>query len=170
MWVFDAAPLIYLAKVDQLTLISALDDSCVIPDQVYIEVVETGIEEGYPDARRIEHCVDDETFTVQSVDEASVFQRLCRNPKLSNADCAVLACAFEHDGIAVMDETYGRDVAATEGVTTRGTAYLVLHLADQQVLSVETARTVIDEMIEAGWYCSPSMYAKLVQKLDSIDG
>ena len=60
------------------------------------------------------------------------------------------------------------ELASTEGITTRGTAYLVVFLADQQVLNVETARTVIDEMVAEGWYCSPEMYAKLVQTLDSI--
>lgn len=168
MWVFDATPLIYLAKVDQLPLVSHLDGSCVIPQRVYTEVVDIGIEEGYPDARRIEQRVEDETFTVQSVDDTALFVRLQDNPNLSDADCAVLAYAFAHDGIAVMDEIYGRDVASTEDVTTRGTAYLVLYLAAQQVISTEKARTVIDNMVEEGWYCSPSMYANLVQKLDSI--
>ena len=168
MWIFDATPLIYLAKVDQLSLVSHLDGSCVIPQRVYTEVVDIGIEEGYPDARRIEQRVEDETFTVQSVDDTALFLRLQDNPNLSDADCAVLAYAFAHDGIAVMDETYGRDVASTEDVTTRGTAYLVLYLAAQQVISTEKARTVIDNMVEEGWYCAPSMYAKLVQKRDSI--
>ena len=168
MWVFDATPLIYFAKVDQLTLISEFDEPCVIPDRVYTEVVDTGIEQGYPDARRIERSVENESFSVISVDDDEFFSRIQRNPKLSDADVAVLACADTHDGVAVMDETYGRDVASTEGITTRGTAYLVLSLASQNAISVEKARTVIDEMVEEGWYCSPSMYAKIVQKLDSL--
>jgi predicted nucleic acid-binding protein len=170
MWVFDATPLIYLAKVDQLTLISHLDESCVIPQRVYTEVVDTGIEQGYPDARRIERSVEDDVFSVISVDNGEFFSRVQRNPNLSDADVAILACAFAHDGVAVMDETYGRDVASTEGITTRGTAYLVLYLASQNVINVEKARTVIDTMVEKGWYCSPSMYAKIVQKLDSFSG
>jgi predicted nucleic acid-binding protein len=168
MWVFDATPLIYLAKVDQLTLISELDDTCVIPKRVYTEVVDTGIEQGYPDARRVERCIEDDMLTVMSVDDDEFVSRIQRNPNLSDADVAVLACAYTHDGVAVMDETYGRDVASTEGITTRGTAYLVLNLVSQNVISVENARTVIDEMIEKGWYCSPSMYANIVQKLDSL--
>jgi len=68
----------------------------------------------------------------------------------------------------VMDETYGRDVASTEGITTRGTAYLMLSLASQNAISVDNARTVIDGMVAEGWYCSPNMYAKLIQKLDSF--
>ena len=170
MWVFDATPLIYLAKVDHLTLVSHLEEPCVIPEHVYTEVVETGIEHGYPDARRIERCVEDDMLTVISVDDDEFVSRIQRNPKLSDADVAVLACADTHDGVAVMDETYGRDVASTEGITTRGTAYLVLSLASQNAISVEKARTVIDEMVEKGWYCSPSMYAKIVQKLESFSG
>ena len=170
MWVFDATPLIYLAKVDHLTLISHLDESCVIPERVYTEVVDTGIEQGYPDARRVERCIEDDMLTVISVDDSEFVSRIQRNPNLSDADVAVLACAYTHGGVAVMDETYGRDVASTEGITTRGTAYLVLYLVSQNVISVENARTVIDEMIEKGWYCSPSMYAEIVQKLDSLSG
>ncbi len=168
MWVFDATPLIYLAKVDHLTLVSHLYEPCVIPERVYTEVVETGIEHGYPDARRIERSVEDDIFSVMPVDDGEFFSRLQRNPKLSDADVAVLVFADTHDGVAVMDETYGRDVASTEGITTRGTAYLVLYLASQKAISVDNARTVVDGMVEEGWYCSPDMYAKIVQKLNSV--
>jgi predicted nucleic acid-binding protein len=67
-----------------------------------------------------------------------------------------------------MDEAYGRDVAATEGITTRGTAYLILLLTTRGELSVDDARTVLDAMIDEGWYCAPAVYTKLVRKLDSL--
>ena len=67
-----------------------------------------------------------------------------------------------------MDETYGRDVATAEGITTRGTAYLVLKLASEGTISVDKARSVIDAIIDEGWYCAPDIYAKIVQKLDSL--
>lgn len=168
MWVFDATPLIYLAKVDRLTLVQQLEATCVIPRRVYEEVVTTGLEEGYPDARRIERTVDAGQFDVVTVEATPLFSRLQTNDALSEADVAVLACAGASDGVAVMDETYGRDVAATEGITTRGTAYLVLKLAKEDSISVDEARTVIDAMIEAGWYCAPDVYAKMVQKLESF--
>ena len=168
MWVFDATPLIYLAKVDQLTFVEHLDASCVIPERVYTEVVETGLDQGYPDARRIERSVDANRFDIVTVEPTSLLSRLQTNDTLSDADVAVLACAAAHDGVAVMDETYGRDVAAAEGTTTRGTAYLVLKLASEGPISVDDARTVIDAMIDEGWYCAPDVYAKIVQKLESL--
>jgi predicted nucleic acid-binding protein len=168
MWVFDATPLIYLAKVDRLALVQHLEASCVLPERVYQEVVETGREQGYPDARRIERSVDADRFDIVSVATSPLLSRLQENSNLSDADVAVLACADAHDGVAVMDETYGRDVAAAEGITTRGTAYLVLKLASEGTISVDDARTVIDAMIDGGWYCAPDVYAKIVQKFESL--
>ena len=168
MWVFDATPLIYLAKVDRLALVQQLDVSCVIPERVYEEVVETGLEQGYPDARRIERGVDADRFVIESVETTPLLSRLRENNDLSDADVAVLACADAHGGVAVMDDTYGRDVAAAEGITTRGTAYLVLKLASEGTISGDEARSVIDAIIDEGWYCAPDVYAKIVRKLDSL--
>ncbi|WP_415382907.1 DUF3368 domain-containing protein [Halosimplex sp. TS25] len=168
MWVFDATPLIYLAKVDRLGLVDDVDGRCVLPDPVHAEVVETGIEEGYPDARRIEAAVEADVLDVVSVADTPLRSRIRENPKLSEADAAVLACADARDGVAVMDETYGRDVASTEGIATRGTAYLVLSLVADSVISAGEARSAIDAMVEEGWYCAPDTYAKILSKLESM--
>lgn len=168
MWVFDATPLIYLAKADRLTLVDHLDATCSIPEPVHEEVVETGLEHDYPDARRIERCIEDGVFDVHSVPESPLLTRLHANQHLSRDDAAVLASAEHNDGTAVMDETYGRDVAATEGIPTRGTAFLVLSIAKQGDIATETARATIDDMLEAGWYCAPEFYAKILRTLETL--
>ena len=168
MWVFDATPLIYLATVERLDAIRHLEEPCVAPERVYEEVVTVGIERGHPDARRVERCVEAEYLDVVSAGETALADRLRGNPNLGEADVAVLSVAAERDGTAVMDEAYGRDVAATEGIPTRGTAFLVLSLAKRGVLSAEEARATVDGMLDAGWYCAPDLYAKLLGKLESI--
>jgi predicted nucleic acid-binding protein len=168
MWVFDATPLIYLAKADRLGLVEHLDESCVIPERVAGEVVDTGIDQGYPDARRIDRHIELETFDVVTVDSTPLLSRLRDNDRLSDADAAVLAHASAHDGVAVMDETYGRDVAATEAITTRGTAYLVVRLAKQEAIDVDDARAAVDTMVDEGWYCAPDVYTRIVRTLDSL--
>lgn len=169
MWVFDATPLIFLARVEQLSLLQQLERACVMPERVYSEVVETGLEQGYPDARRIERGVETGLFDVVTTRESSVASRLRRNPQLSDADVAVLAHAAIHEGVAIMDEAYGRDVAEAEGITTRGTAYLILSLVSQDSIPADKARTTIDAMIDEGWYCAPDVYTKIVRTLDSLD-
>lgn len=167
-WAFDATPLIYLATIDRLSLVVHLDASCVIPERVYEEVVTTGLDEGYPDARRIERCVDAGQFGVVAVESAPLLERLRSNEHLSDADAAVLAYAAANDAVAVMDEQYGRDIAAAEGITTRGTAYLVVKLVRDGAVAPDDARTVIDAMVDEGWYCAPDVYARIVQKLEAV--
>ncbi|MFC7166120.1 DUF3368 domain-containing protein [Halospeciosus flavus] len=168
MYVFDATPLIYLAKAEYLDIVAELDARCVVPKRVYEEVVIDGLDAGYPDARRIESQVEHGLFDVVAVEETEQYGRLVQNPNVSEADVAVLTLAATHDATAVMDEAYGRTVAETENITTRGTAYLLLSLVDQGTLSADEARDIIDAIIEEGWHCSTKLYAKIVRKLESL--
>ena len=170
-WVFDATPLIYLAKADRLDAVETLDEPRVVPEVVYREVVTTGVEQGYDDARRIERAVEDGLIDVVAVDtdDSPVATRLARHPGLSHADAAVLACADARDAIAVMDESAGRSAADVEDVETRGTAYLVLAAVRDGMLSTTEGREVIDAMIDCGWYVAPDVYTKIVEKLESFE-
>ena len=67
-----------------------------------------------------------------------------------------------------MDETYGRDVASTEGIETRGTVYLVLSLAKRGVVCPERARMVVNAMVDAGWYCSTATDSKIVRTIKAV--
>ena len=44
----------------------------------------------------------------------------------------------------------------------------MLKLASEGTIGVDEARSVIDAMVDEGWYCAPDVYAKIVQKLDSL--
>lgn len=169
MYVFDATPLIYLGTVDRLDLLGTLTEDCVIPERVHDEVVAAGIAEGHSDARRVERAVEQGLLRREDVIETaeSAFDRLRSNPRISDADAAVLAIADKHDGVAVMDEDYGRAIADAEGIPTHGTAYLVLSCI-QGAITAEEARTTIDAMLEAGWYCAPDPYAKLRHQIDEL--
>jgi predicted nucleic acid-binding protein len=170
MWVFDATPLVYLTKADRLPLLADLDEPRLVPERVYREVVTRGLEEGYPDARRIERGVEEGPLEVVTVEGSDTLDRLGENPNLSGADAAVLACAAERGATAVMDEAYGRDVAAVEGIGTRGTAYLLVLLVRRSAITPGTARETLDGMLDAGWYCSPDLFATLVGKLEELQG
>lgn len=161
---------VFCTRIERLGTLRHLSEPCEIPEPVYAEVVEAGLDEGHPDARRLERCVEDGVLDRVAVEETPLAARLRENENLSDADVAVDAHADATDGVAVMDETYGRDVAATEGVTTRGTAFLVLRLAREGGLTPGEARETVDAMVDEGWYCAPDLYAKIVRTIDSMDG
>lgn len=84
------------------------------------------------------------------------------------SEAAVLVLANERNGTAVLDERYGRDVADTEAIPTRGTAYLIHHLVTQDAITPDDAPETTDEMLDVGWYCSPKMYIQIVNKPDEF--
>jgi predicted nucleic acid-binding protein len=166
--VFDATPLIYLAKADRLGVLTDLEDDLVIPGRVYKEVVDDGMKRGYPDAKRINNHLRDGLFGQRTFEKNERFENLVENTSLSSADVAVLLLADDTNGTAVMDEQHGREVADVEGIETRGTAYLLLSLVKRGDLPAEEARDTIDEMLDAGWHCSPNLYAEIIRKLDEL--
>ncbi|MDR5673200.1 DUF3368 domain-containing protein [Halalkaliarchaeum sp. AArc-GB] len=178
-WVFDATPLIYLAKADRLAVLETLAEPRLVPRPVYREVVTTGIEGGYADARRIERRVEDGLLEVvdadvdanadEDVDDSTFADRLARHPGSSDADVAVLACADARDAVAVVDGDVGRSVAEVEGIETRGTASLVLSAVKEGAIAPEAGRETIDAMVDRGWYLAPDLYAAVVRKLESFE-
>ena len=100
--------------------------------------------------------------------ETDGYEYLLETDSRSRADVSVPSCADSRGGVAVMDETYGRDVTSTEGIETRGTAYLVLSSAKRGVVDPERAREITDAMVDTGWCCAPDTYAKIVRKIEAV--
>jgi len=163
MLVFDATPLIYLAKTGCIECLRQLDEEKVIPEKVYEEVVEKGNERGAIDAKKIEKEVNKGVFEIVSerVDSTS--------DALSQADLQVLKIAENLDATVVMDETAGRNAATARGVETRGTAFIILTLQKKKILTREQAENTLNQMIDAGWYCSTDLYKEILEKIKEID-
>ncbi|MFB6158067.1 MAG: DUF3368 domain-containing protein [Candidatus Nanohalobium sp.] len=160
MLVFDATPLIYLAKAEKLEEVDEMEGKKLVPEKVYREVVEEA--EGEPDAERIEKAVEDDIFEIVSaeVEEDTDF--------LSDADLQVLKVAEQRDAVAVMDEENGRNVADIRGIETRGTAFIVLRMQKRKVISEEEAKETVDSMIDEGWYCSTDLYKEIINKIGEL--
>lgn len=169
MLVLDATPLIYLATVDRLDVLDSLDEACVVPQPVYDEVVTEGLEAGHVDPRRVEQAVESGTLSVRPAPETEFADRLSENPNLTEADVTVIALAASEDGVAVMDERYGRATADTEGVETSGTAAILGEAVHAGQLTGEEAIDVLDAMIDAGWYCSTDLYTRIVRTFRELD-
>lgn len=170
MLVLDATPLIYLAKAGVLGELEQLDERLVIPQAVYEEVVLRGRETGEPDAQVIARLVENGMFEVQDTEDGDVYRELLEDPHLSEADRAVLSLADVENGVAVADEEHARSVADVVGVETRGTLYLLFRLLKQGTMDADAVRETVDRMVDAGWYCSTDLYAKILRQLEEYDG
>jgi predicted nucleic acid-binding protein len=137
MLIFDATPLIYLAKVGKLHLLRNISKEKVIPWSVFEEVVVKGKEAGKADALIIERLIKQGVFQVTEVEETDVYRELTKNKKLSKADVVVLALAKVEDGVAVVDEDYARWVAEVEDIKCGGAIYLIFSLLKGDIITKE---------------------------------
>jgi predicted nucleic acid-binding protein len=162
VYVLDATPLIYLAKTESLDVLDGFD--VVTTGGVHEEVVVDGKKAEVPDARRVER------YGIESKEAPNneIYQLLSQADSLSKVDAGVLALALKHDATAVMDEKRGRTVAQAEGIDVRGTAFLLLRSVKNGDKTPDEAEVILDDMVDAGWYCSISFYAKIIDKLEEM--
>ena len=102
--VSDAGPLIHLAEIDSLELLSAFD-TLLIPETVYEEVEAGGVPDG----------ISDLSYELVEADERSV-----ESEELDAGERAALAVAREHEVILLTDDLAAREVASDVGVEVHG--------------------------------------------------
>lgn len=158
--IFDATTLIHLGKADLLDHLKDLDHELLVPYSIYEEVVLFGKQKGRLDALKVEELVISGTLRIVEVRSGEIHERLSENRSLSMEDMDVLELAFSENGIAIMDESYGRAVCEVEKIKHRGTIWILRQMILSGSVSKEEAKEYLDRLIEGGWYCSISLYSK----------
>ena len=106
MAVADASTIILLAKTKILQKFAANHD-LKIPEKVYREAVERGIDEGKADAYRIQELIHEEDLiTVQKIGEEEI-QRIKHLFGITGGEAAAIAQAREHDELVMVDDQKG---------------------------------------------------------------
>ena len=118
--VFDAAPLIYLAKIEALDVITTGGFTAHAPASVLAEATRPAIAMRHPDAIVIEDEVQRGTILSLGLDAAEVARARDierRVPGLHAGECEVLAVALARGMPAVIFERRARRVARAMGVS-----------------------------------------------------
>lgn len=170
MLIFDATPLIYLAKAGILERIESIEGKKAVPREVYEEVVVKGKEVGERDAVIVEKSVKKNMVEVLEVERGELYRKLSENPRLSDADVAVLVLADKRGATAILDDEYARTVADAEGIESRGTVFLLFRLLKDGEMTAREVKETVDKMIESGWYCSTDLYADILNQIEKLGG
>lgn len=158
--VCDASPLIFLAKLDRLALISAtLGEDVVVLQCIVDEVVSDSA--GPQERARLIELLEQ----VEIVDfEAS----WAPSRSLSRSDQSVLAWTVENRADwLVTDERMLRRIAVAEGVRVVGFLGLLIVAAQRGSLSRSEARLAIDDAVsQHGCRISIELYRRLLAELE----
>lgn len=138
--VADACPVIFLAKLDRLSLIQGVFPGTILmPESVKRELIHDAIP--LHERRRIE-----------------MFIPLCRietvhtlrfsTPALSLADQHVLALAGEHPrSLILTDDSLVRRIALAEGRPVAGTLGLIIRAASASIITRSEARLAVESLV-----------------------
>ena len=164
-FVFDATPLMYLAKAGVLEVLAQLPNVFLVPPRVFREVVEEGRKRGATDVQVLERLIAAGRFRVRPVGSKSLLARLREDPRLSEADREALGLAVETSGRLLADDESLRSAARARGAKVGGSLYLLHLLVERGLLSSDQAVQVVERMIAEGWFCSPLLYRAFVRSL-----
>jgi predicted nucleic acid-binding protein len=167
-FVFDATPLIHLAKAGLSPLIVALEGEQYTVPAVFDEVVRKGIEMDYPDAASTASLVDEGILRVNAppMKKADAIARFHKDVHTGEAE--VIALAKEMSAIAVIDDRVARTVAKIEGVRVEGSYGVILRAAARGSLSREEGEDALGGLVASGWRCDAELYAALLKSLREI--
>lgn len=160
--VADATVLIYLAKLDRLTLLFQHHAPVLVPDPVYVEVVSEGKEQGHADAVTIETAIEEGHLTrTEPPSPAPALQGL----QLTSGDASVLATALDRGLEAVLtDDGPLRSLARSLELRPRGTLAFLIAEVEGGTLALDGFLDALEALEQAGYRISPSLHANAVRR------
>src|SRR5439155_19223501 len=102
--VFDASPLIFLARVSLLEESLKLFSACLVAETVKDEAVDTGKTVGAPETAELESLIATGRLSIERVPRTSLGLRLEANPRLSRGERDTLVLASERTARLMADD------------------------------------------------------------------
>lgn len=167
-FVFDATPLIHLAKAGLGPLIVALEGEKYTVPAVFEEVVRKGREMNYPDASSTASLVDKGVLKVKAPQRKMSGALVRLHKDIHAGEAEVIALAKEMGAIAVMDDRVARTVAKIEGVRVEGSYGVILRAAARGSLSNDEGEAALGGLVASGWRCDAELFAALLRSLREI--
>jgi predicted nucleic acid-binding protein len=154
--VSDASPLIALSAVARLDLLRELFGTVLIPEAVYVEIVQSGA--GLPGAKEVDEA---EWITPRTVGNTGLVKVLGLDLDPGESEAIVLALETGAD-LLLMDERKARRTATRLGLKVAGTLGLLV-LAKQEGL-LQEIRPVLDALVkQAGLRIGTGVYQQTLR-------
>lgn len=159
----NAGPLIVLAKINALYLLKLLYDQVIFSTGVYEEAVAQGMRRGYDDAHTLYRFLQQEGWSPTAVDDIPA--EIAALP-LDRGEKESIALALSLQGLLLMDEEQGREVARMHRLQVRGTLGVLVQAYRQTIIPAEQLRVYFMEIeSRQDIWINPSLCRRLLQEL-----
>jgi len=167
--VSNTSPLIWLAKIGRITLLKKLFGEVIIPEEVYKEAVERGLQEGFSDALAIKECVDQGWIKISKLNESEI--KLCKKMMehafeihLGEVQAIILARGI--NALLLVDESSGRAFAETLGLKVKGTLYVIMKTLREELLDKAEAKEIVLVLVSKGFRIEPELLARILREIE----
>lgn len=144
----NSGPLIALAKLGMLNLLSQLYGKVDMPEEVYDEVVLRGREQGYFDSLPVKLAIQREQLIVKKVKKLK--DEIAELP-LHIGEKQVLSLALENKAdLVLLDDILARNEAQERGISVKGTLGVIVKAYRKGLLNLNEVQTIFDEIADRG--------------------
>jgi len=158
--VADTSPLLNLALIDRLDLLSDQFETIHAPEQVWDEL--TAGDEGLPKLRALR---DNNLLEVVAVEPTDLFTEIAR--QLDRGETAAITYAIENDAdLVLLDERDGREVARRHGLVVTGVVGILLRGARAGTVNLQSE---LDALRDAGFWIDDGLYAEVLDRATNED-
>jgi predicted nucleic acid-binding protein len=152
----NSSPLIFLAKIDQLSLLKRLFGIVSVPSVVKEEV----LNEEKPGFVAVNDAI--EKGWIKVVNPNKII-----NVKLGKGESAAISLAKELNDDLIIDDALGVRVARSLGIEAIRTTSVILTAVKKKIIGKKDAIKLINRLLEEGYYIAPRFYAILLERLNS---
>ena len=157
--VADTSPLIALAVMDLLPVLSMLFNTVLVPSAVVRECL-TDLSK--PMADSISEALTSRLLVEQSVMNQDYCELLA--VVLDPGEAETIALAKEKNALALIDEGAARKVAARENINTAGTLSVLIRAKQEDLIPAATP--LLNRLVEHGYYLDKSLIQYVVDACD----
>ena len=167
----NTSPLIWLSKIGKITLLKELYGEVIIPEEVYREAVEKGLQEGFSDALITKQCIDQGWIKISTLNEKEV--ELCQkiikhSPEIHMGEAQAILLARKTKTLLLMNESSGRAFAETWGLKVKGTLYVFMEALRKELLDKDMAKEAVLQLISKGFRIESKLLARILKEIENF--
>ncbi len=150
MTVSNSGPLIHLAKIDRLKLLKELFGEVIIPEEVKLEVVDRGKDEGIADAFLIEGEIENGWILIdRSNDDKS--KKIAESAGIEIGEASAIMLAKKRNCAVLIDDLAARRFATGLGLEVVGSIGVLVRSAKMGKISKRDALESLNKLSKVMW-------------------
>lgn len=157
----NASPLIFLAKLDMLVCLRIYKN--IYTTNLVLEEIEKGMDKGFTEVLSIKELINKNFILVKKFKGKKVGLNL-HPGELSVIE---LAKKLKVDEL-IVDDKSAISAAKYFGLNVVSTPFLLLKNLKVRSIDLDTFKIAMNRLIDFGYYISPNLYVKILEKADDL--